>query len=308
MTIPAFETLMLPMLELMSDLQPRRNRELSVALSNKFHLSDVERAETLPSGPRVIDSRVAWAVTHMYQAGLLARPARGVIQITDEGTSVVAEAPGRVNMKYLQRYPSYVEFRSRRNKVAKSAVPAESSGVNDDAGTLDSPQDLMDAAVAENRAAVQGDVLARAMSLDPTSFERLVVRLLSAMGYGASGQIEHSGKSGDGGFDGINSQDPLGLDRVYMQAKRYAVDNVVNRPVVQGFVGALFGAQGDRGVFITTSRFSPGAREEADRVNARIELIDGERLSELLVRHGVGVQVESTAVLHRLDEDFFEAL
>lgn len=262
----------------------------------------------MPSGPRVIDSRVAWAVTHMYQAGLLARPTRGVIQITDEGISVVAAAPGRVNMKYLQRYPSYVEFRSRRNKVAKSAVPAESSGVTDGAGALASPQDLMDAAVAENRAAVQGDVLARAMALDPTSFERLVVRLLGAMGYGASGRIEHSGKSGDGGFDGIISQDPLGLDRVYMQAKRYAIDNVVTRPVVQGFVGALFGAQGDRGVFITTSRFSPGAREEADKVNARIELIDGERLGELLVRQGVGVQVESTAVLHRLDEDFFEGL
>jgi len=170
------------------------------------------------------------------------------------------------------------------------------------------PEELIQQAVDENRAAVESDILDRALGVDPATFERLVLRLLGAMGYGKSGRIEHSGKSGDGGIDGIISQDPLGLDRVYMQAKRYARDNVVQRPAIQGFVGALFGAQGDRGVFITTSSFSTGARQEAEKVNARIVLIDGDRLAELMVRHGVGVQAESTAVLHRVDEDFFDTL
>jgi restriction system protein len=128
------------------------------------------------------------------------------------------------------------------------------------------------------------------------------------VGYGRSGGVVHSGRSGDAGIDGIISQDPLGLDRIYLQAKRYAPDQSVQRPAIQGFVGALMGAQGDRGVFITTSSFSSGARTEADRVNARIELIDGLRPAELMLRHGVGVQAETTVTLHRLDEDFFESL
>lgn len=162
--------------------------------------------------------------------------------------------------------------------------------------------------MAENRAAIESDLLDRALAVEPSAIERLVVRLLEAMGYGKAGRIEHSGKSGDGGIDGIISQDPLGLDRVYMQAKRYARDNVVQRRAIQGFVGALLGAQSDRGVFITTSSFSAGARQEAERVNARVVLIDGDSLAELMVRHRVGVQAESTAVLHRVDEDFFETL
>jgi restriction system protein len=174
--------------------------------------------------------------------------------------------------------------------------------------TPEAPEELIQRAVDENRAAVESEILDKALAVDPATFERLVLRLLEAMGYGKSGRTEHSGKPGDGGIDGIISQDPLGLDRVYMQAKRYARDNVVQRPAIQGFIGALFGAQGDRGVFITTSSFTAGARHEAERVNARIVLIDGDRLAELMVRHGVGVQAESTAVLHRIDEDFFDSL
>jgi restriction system protein len=208
-------------------------------------------------------------------------------------------------MSVLREFESYREFRSR--STSRENATDESVAVEPDADAA-SPQDLLSQAVAENRAAVEGELLKRALALSPTEFERLVVRLLEQMGYGRSGVVEHSGRSGDAGIDGIISQDPLGLDRIYLQAKRYAPDQSVQRPAIQGFVGALMGAQGDRGVFITTSSFSSGARTEADRVNARSELIDGSRMAQLMVRHGVGVQAELTVTLHQLDEDFFESL
>jgi restriction system protein len=159
-----------------------------------------------------------------------------------------------------------------------------------------------------NRAAVENEVLAGALKLTATGFEELVVRLLDRMGYGRAGSVERTSASGDAGIDGIISQDPLGLDRIYVQAKRYAEDKVVDRPRIHEFAGALLGKQGDRGVFITTSRFTTGAREEADRINARIELIDGARLAELLVQYRVGVQPEQSVTLYRLDEDFFDSI
>lgn len=305
MTIPDFQTLMLPIMQAVGDGRAVPRRELADAMIAEFALTEVEREQTVPSGAKVIDNRTWWALTHLFQAGLLARPQRGVVEITAAGRAVLAQPPARIDMAYLLGYPQYVEFRSR-SKAKTVDHPPKVPGEED--APLEAPEELIQRAVAENRAAIESDILDRALAVDPTAFERLVLRLLDAMGYGKSGRIEHSGKSGDGGMDGIISQDPLGLDRVYMQAKRYARDNVVHRPAIQGFVGALLGAQGDRGVFITTSSFSSGARQEADKVNARIVLIDGDRLAELMVRHGVGVQAESTAVLHRVDEDFFDTL
>lgn len=208
-------------------------------------------------------------------------------------------------MRVLNGFESYREFRSRSTQRDTAGGAPLTAEPDVDAA---SPQDLLGQAVTENRAAVEGELLKRALALSPAEFERLVVRLLEQMGYGRFGGVEHSGRSGDAGIDGIISQDPLGLDRIYLQAKRYAPDQSVQRPAIQGFVGALMGAQGDRGVFITTSTFSAGARTEAERVNARIELIDGLRLAELMLRHGVGVQAETTVTLHQLDEDFFESL
>lgn len=177
-----------------------------------------------------------------------------------------------------------------------------------------SPEDLLatavaeNKAVAENRAALEGELLKRALALDPRGFELLVLRLLAAMGYGKSGAVEHSGQSGDGGIDGIISQDPPGFDRIYLQAKQYATDRTVGRPTLQAFAGALMSAQGDRGVFLTTASFTREAVEEARRVNLRIELIDGKRLAELMLRHGVGVQAKTSVTLYDQDEDFFEEL
>ena len=304
--IPDFQTLMRPLLEELSDGAVHRTRDLVAVMSDRFGLTDEERAARVPSGQQGrIDNRVSWAVSHLFQAGLLERPARAQVVITPAGRDVLAAHPDRVDMSVLRGYESYRRFRSR--STARDDTGAGPLDAEPDPESA-SPQDLLAQALTENRAAVEGELLKRALGLSPAEFERLVLRLLEKMGYGRAGGVEHSGRSGDAGIDGIISQDPLGLDRIYLQAKRYAPDQSVQRPAIQGFVGALMGAQGDRGVFITTSTFSSGARTEADRVNARIELIDGARLAELMLRHGVGVQAETTVTLHQLDEDFFEAL
>jgi restriction system protein len=304
MTVPDFQTVMRPVLVILSDGQQRRSRDVIELIADEFELTDEDRAQTIASGSqKVIYNRVSWAITHMFRAGLLERPSRGVVLITEAGRQVLAANPKRVDMKVLKQFPSYQEFLSNAQKeTAASTMTASETAAEV------SPQDLLDQAVKENRAAVESELLQRALALPPVGFEDLVMRLLAAMGYGHSGQIERTSATGDAGIDGIISQDPLGLDRIYVQAKRYEPDKVIHRPTIQAFVGALLGVQGDRGVFMTTSSFSSGARTEAEKVNARIELIDGTRLGQLMVRHGVGVQPETVVTLYQLDEDFFEGL
>lgn len=304
MTIPDFQTLMRPILAHLSDQDPCKSRAVKEAVADEFELTDEERARVLPSGrQRIIDNRVGWALTYLSQAGLVDRPQRGVVRITDTGLRVLADYPNRVDMKVLEQFPAYVKFRDRaRGDKAETPVrpPPEENPA--------SPQDLIEQAVVETRAVLEADLLKRALALTPTGFEDLVLALIEAMGYGKQGSVERTSGTGDAGVDGIISQDPLGLDRIYMQAKRYGTDRVIDRPKIHEFAGALLGKQGDRGVYITTSSFSRGAREEAERLNARIELIDGQRLAQLLVDYGVGVQPESVVTIHRVDEDFFEGL
>lgn len=302
--IPDFQTLMRPVLALLADGAVRRSRDVKDAMADEFGLTNAQRAELLPSGrQRTIDNRVGWALTYLSQAGLVARPNRGQVVITGDGQAALAANPTRVDMKTLEAYPAYLDFRDRtREKTATTATPAEVEAIEA------TPSDLVEQALSTNRAAVEGEVLQAALALSPTGFEDLVIRLLERMGYGKAGSVERTSASGDAGVDGIISQDPLGLDRIYVQAKRYAEDRTIDRPKIHEFAGALLGKQGDRGVFITTSRFSAGAIQEAERINARIELIDGRRLAELLVAYGVGVQADETVTLYRLDEDFFESL
>ncbi|MGI8415026.1 MAG: restriction endonuclease [Nakamurella sp.] len=304
MTIPDFQSLMRPVLAMLDDGQTHTSRELKSAMVKEFNLPPVEREQVLPSGrQRVIDNRVGWSLTYLVQAGLARRPQRAHFEITDSGRQALRTHPCRIDMKVLEAYPSYRDFKDR--KSAKTSIVADQPSMN---AADQTPEDLLEAAIAENRAAVEGDVLNMALALSPTGFEDLVIRLLESMGYGRAGAVERTSASGDAGVDGIISQDPLGLDRIYVQAKRYDVDRTIDRPRIHEFAGALLGKQGDRGVFITTSSFSRGARAEAERINARIELIDGSRLSELMVKYGVGVQVQQTVSLYRLDEDFFETL
>ncbi len=306
MTIPDYQTLMRPVLAYLADGQVRRSRDVIDAMADEFHLTPEERASKVPSGQKRIDNRAGWAISYLSQAGLIDRPGRGLVKISDEGHAALDRFPERIDAKILEEYPAFLEFRDRkRGRSAAGDDAAEKpSAPEEDEST---PNDLAERAERINRAAVEREVLAAALKLSPTGFEELVVRLLDRMGYGRAGSAQRTAPSGDGGIDGIISQDPLGLDRIYIQAKRYT-DAPVDRPAIHGFAGALLARQGDRGVFITTSRFTRGASDEAERINARIELIDGPRLAELLVRYGIGVDTEQTVTLYRLDEDFFDSI
>lgn len=308
MAIPDFQTLMRPVLAHLADGEIRRTRDIKDAMADAFSLTDDERAQMLPSGrQRTMDNRVGWALTYLRQAGLIDQPSRGRVVINAAGRKALTAYPDRIDIKTLEAYPAYLDFRERtREKARTDPVPDVGDPTKTDSDAT--PSDLLALAVATNRAAVEGEVLKAAMALSPTGFEDLVIALLSRMGYGRAGSVERTSASGDAGVDGIISQDPLGLDRIYVQAKRYAEDRTIDRPKIHEFAGALLGKQGDRGVLITTSRFSAGAAQEAERINARIELIDGRRLAELLVFYGVGVQAEETVTLYRLDEDYFESL
>jgi restriction system protein len=276
-------------------------------LAEQIGLTDEDLALKIPSGAPVFNSRVHWAVTYLAQAGLLRRPRRGVVELTDRGNEVLAEAPASVDNSLLARYPEFLEFKMRAREGQQDAAAAELTP-GPLASSKGTPREQLADAVEEANAAVAAELLNRIRDREPAFLEQLVLRLLTAMGYGGrAGAAEHLGRSGDQGLDGVIRQDALGLDRVYVQAKRYGAEHSVGRPEIQAFVGALHGAQADRGVFIATSRFTAEARDYAERVPARLVLIDGVRLTELMVLHNVGVQEEQTFTLKRVDEDFFES-
>jgi restriction system protein len=260
----------------------------------------------LPSGKAtVFGSRVGWALTYMSQAGLATRPKRGVYVITDRGRTVLDEHPARVDNKVLERFSEFLEFRARRNEKG------EPVGTRGEPGTVSvsalSPTEAIERLVSDADDAVAAELLDRVLAQPLAFLERLGLRLLRAMGYGGrEALLTHTGKPGDRGLDGIIRQDALGLDLVGVQAKRYDRGAAVQRPQMQAFVGALQGAQTSRGVFVTTRRFSGGARQFAEQVAMRLVLIDGTELTRLMVRYNVGVAVRETYELEAVDDDFFE--
>jgi restriction system protein len=312
MPVPDYQTLMAPALQALRDGKPRTVAAVREDVAERLGISADDRREMIKSGSPVFDSRVHWALTYMGQACLLRRPKRGVVQVTDRGRHVLERHPDRIDNHVLAEFPEFREFKSRVRRVdtAPAAREVESSTAlaaefsDADRAT---PRETVDAAVQEVNEAVAAELLSRIRDQDPSFLERLVLRLLTAMGYGgAAGSAEQLGRSGDEGLDGVIRQDSLGLDQIYVQAKRYAADRPVGRPDIQGFVGALHGAQANRGVFITTSRFSQDAYVYAEKVAARIILIDGSTLAGLCVNHNIGVQDREVYVLKRIDEDFFD--
>ena len=223
------------------------------------------------------------------------------------GREVLAENPAAVDNALLARYPEFLDFKMRA-RDRQPSHPGGDAALPDQSSEKGTPREQAAQAVEEANAVVAAELLERIRARDPAFLEQLVLRLLTAMGYGGrAGAAEHLGRAGDQGLDGVIRQDALGLDRVYVQAKRYGADQSVGRPDIQAFVGALHGAQADRGIFITTGRFTSEARDYAQRVPARLVLIDGAQLTELMVLHNVGVQEEQTFTLKRVDEDFFES-
>jgi restriction system protein len=305
--IPDYQTLMLPVLKLASDGREHRFRDAVERLASEFGLSDAERAELLPSGNQpIFDNRVGWARSYLKQAGLLHSPKRGVFQITETGKALLAENPRRVDAALLERYDAFRAFRSRRRDANEAESQAEVQQARSEPATDQTPEDALASAYQKLRKNLESELLDQVKSSSPAFFERLVIDLLVAMGYGGSRQDAGRaiGRSGDEGIDGIIKEDKLGLDAIYVQAKKW--DSTVGRPEIQKFAGALQGQRANKGVFITTSEFSREAHDYVNAINAKIILIDGRRLAQLMVDHNIGVAPIGTYELKRVDSDYFE--
>lgn len=253
MTVPDYQSLMAPTLSVLADGCEHPLAELRAVLADRLALTDDDLRAKIPSGTPLFANRLHWAVTYMYQAGLLSRPKRGVVCITDRGRKVATAHPERVDVRLLSEFSEFLDFKSRSRQRRQAG---ELDLANDGA----TPREAVSTAVDEANAAVAGEVLDRVRQREPAFLERLVLAVLTAMGYGgAAGAAEHLGRSGDEGLDGVIRQDPLGLDRIYVQAKRYGATRAVGRPEIQEFVGALHGAQADRGIFHYYEPFHAGS-------------------------------------------------
>lgn len=304
MAIPDYQTVMLPLLRFLGDGKEHTLNESVEAVATEFKLTPEERLQFLPSGTStVIGNRVGWARTYMKKAGLLESPRRGVFRITERGMQVLATKPQRVDVKFLDQFPEFVEFRT----VRADDEPASSTAVAPVAApaVAATPEEALEDAYDRLRGGLESELLQRVMGASPAFFERLVIDLLVRMGYGGSfrdaGQA--IGRSGDGGIDGIIKEDRLGLDVIYVQAKRW--ESSVGRPEIQKFAGALQGHRARKGVFITTSTFSKDAYEYVERIDSKIVLIDGATLTRFMVDSGVGVSLVTSYEVKRVDSDYF---
>ena len=302
MAIPDYQTVMLPLLKLAEDGKEHRFRDAVELLAIQFELTDGERSELLPSGTApLFDNRVGWARTYLKQAGLLGSEKRGTFSITERGRDLLAKMPDHIDIGLLNRYDEFRAFRTRREDKSGLGKRAEETVT-----TARTPEDDLAAAYEKLRSSLEEELLDQIKAASPSFFERLVIDLLVAMGYGGSRQDAGRaiGKSGDEGIDGMIKEDKLGLDVVYVQAKRW--ENVVGRPEIQKFAGALQGQRASKGVFITTSNFSRDAEDYANMISSKIVLIDGERLTSLMVDHNVGVTPMGNYEVKKLDADYFE--
>lgn len=305
MAIPDYQTMMLPLLRLTSDGKERRFRDAVEALAVEFQLSADERSELLPSGTApTFDNRVGWARSYLKQAGLLESPKRGILLITDRGRTVLNEKPARVDVRFLDQFQEFREFRAKR--TAENPTPGAKQEQVTAHQESETPEDQLASAYKRLRQDLELELLAQVKSSTPAFFERLVIDLLISMGYGGSRQDAGRaiGKSGDGGIDGIIKEDKLGLDVIYLQAKRW--EGTVGRPEVQKFAGALQGHRASKGVFITTSSYTKEALEYVNVINSKIILIGGQDLAALMIDHNVGVSTVGTYELKKVDADYFE--
>lgn len=302
MAIPDYQALMPPLLELASDGQEHSIADAIVTLASGFTLTDEERRALLPSGSeRRFDNRVRWARTYLTKAGLLETPSRGRFRITRLGTEVLERKPSLINNAFLEEFEGFRQFRGRSSNVGPEEPEVEAPEPSQ------TPEELMESTYMGLRRALADDLLERVISGTVEFFERLVVDLLVTMGYGGSRKDagQAIGRTGDDGIDGVIKEDRLGLDVVYIQAKKWR-DTTVGRPEVQAFVGSLEGNRARKGVFITTSRFSGTAIDYVNRIEKKIILIDGEQLAQLLIDYGLGVGEVTSYSIKKVDTDYFE--
>ena len=299
MSIPDYQSIMLPLLQYSSDGDEHSLREAIESLGREFQLSDSEKKELLPSGQQAIfDNRVGWARTYLKKALLLESTRRGYFQITERGENALKKKPSKIDVKFLRQFKEFLEFQSIKSNNKEIGIEEEVSNRT--------PEESIEAEYTKLRENLISELLGKIKNLSPEFFERLVVDLLVRMGYGGSRKDAGKavGKSGDDGIDGIIKEDKLGLDAVYIQAKKW--DNaVVGRPEIQKFVGALQGQRARKGVFITTSTFSSGAYEYVSKIDNKVVLIDGAELAALMIDNNIGVTSISKYELKKLDDDYF---
>ena len=299
MPIPDFQSVMRPVLTSVAN-GPLTLSALREQIANEFQLNEEERSERLPSGKQtVINNRVGWARTYLNKAGLLSIPAKGLVQITDRGRDALDNGPARITVSWLKRYPEFADFHTARpadNVVASALIePAEEA----------TPDEQLAAAHQALMLSLADELLTQVRAASPSFFEQLVVDLMIAMGYGGSRKEAGSAtqQTNDGGIDGIIKEDKLGLDVIYLQAKRWT--NTVHRPEIDKFIGALTRQRARKGVFITTSDFSVGAREAALGLDIKVVLIDGSELAQLMVENNLGCSVKQVYEVKQLDSDYF---
>lgn len=298
MAVPDYQTCILPLLKFYADGQDHTFREAMEALAKEFHLTDEERREMLPSGQQeVFDNRIGWARTYMKKAALIEATKRGVNKITQRGLDVLKKKPSKIDVNYLSQFQEFKDFRALRHTKTEEEPEIEPNN--------ETPEESLEGAYQKLRADLASDLLQRLKTCSPIFFERLVVEVIVKMGYGGTRKDAGKavGKSGDGGIDGIIKEDKLGLDAIYIQAKRW--ENTVGRPEIQKFIGALAQQRAKKGLFITTSSFSADAEDCISRIEAKVVLIDGETLTQLMIDHNFGVSTVGNYEIKKVDSDYF---
>jgi restriction system protein len=304
MAVPDYQSLMLPLLQCASEGKEVKTADCVNAIANKLKLSEADIEELLPSGKQtLISNRTFWAKSYLTKAGLLESTRRGYIKITSRGLSVLDKNPRRIDNETLSQFPEFLSWQEK----SRSSLGNDNIKKTDDEQGIASPEEKMEQAYATLKAQLKAEILESLYSVSPSMFERIIIDLLIAMGYGG-GRLEMGkalGKTGDGGVDGVIKEDELGLDVVYIQAKKYKPDSSIGRPDIQAFVGSLEGFNATKGVFVTTSSFANTVHEYVQKIHKRIVLIDGNDLAELMIRHNVGVRIKDVYDLKKLDEDYF---
>ena len=299
-TVPPYHTLMLPLLKVMGTRNEMTTKQMRDEVAENLGLTLEALSQRLPSGTQnAFDNRMGWARTYLFKAGLIERPRRATYAISEPGKKLLAHPPSVIDVDFLRSYEQFNQF------FDASKSDKESFASTDVIDAELTPEEQIEKGVRQIQRELQDEVLDRVKQLPPEGFEQLVLRLLVGMGYGGSmSDVQGVARGADGGVDGVVNQDHLGLDRIYIQAKRW--EGSVGRPIIQGFVGALAGVGASKGVIMTTSTFAQPAHDYVRTLtDRRIVLVDGQRMSELMLKHGIGVSTKQTVVIQRMDEDFF---
>ncbi len=300
--IPDYQSIMLPLLEFISDGKEYKMRNVTDELALRFGVTEEEQKELLPSGVApIFYNRTAWAKTYLKKAGLIDSPKQGIVVISKRGLEVLKKKPSSINVKFLEQFSEFVEFQTTKRENETEIETSEEQSIQ-------TPEESLETAYQKIRKSLASELINKVVELSPAFFEKLVVELLVKMGYG--GSIKDAGKamgkSGDEGIDGTIKEDKLGLDIIYIQAKRWKPGNVVGRPELQKFVGALAGQGAKKGIFITTSNFTKEAIEYTPRNETKIVLIDGQQLAQLMIDYNLGCTPQQTYEVKKLDSDYFD--